>query len=226
MNYYVYVYWRLDINEPFYVGKGCKRRWMMLDREYNKHFTNIINKYPIAVTIEKDDLTEEEAFYWERKIIEILVFEYGFSIDIINNTSYSHYCHLVNMTWGGDGTSGHNSYYNKTEEEMNEIKRKIRESKKGKKRSKETIKKISENHANMKGENNPMYGKRDKDAPSSKTVICLTTNRIFWSAKSGGAFYNCDPSTIIKCCKGIKKSCGKLSDGTKLVWKYLIIIEL
>ena len=162
----------------------------------------------------------------EEEVIRQLVFEYGFSINIINNTSYDNYCHLVNMTWGGDGSSGKNSYYDKTEEEMNEIKRKISESKKGKKRSEETIRRISKNHANMKGENNPMYGKKGKDAPSSKTVICLTTNRIFLSAKSGGIFYDCDPSTIIKCCRGVKKSCGKLSDGTKLVWRYLTIIEL
>ena len=226
MDYYVYIYWRLDTNEPFYVGKGHRRRWRVLNRKYNKHFMNIINNTPIAVTIEKENLTEDESFYWEEEVIRQLVFEYGFSINIINNTSYDNYCHLVNMTWGGDGSSGKNSYYDKTEEEMNEIKRKISESKKGKKRSEETIRRISKNHANMKGENNPMYGKKGKDAPSSKTVICLTTNRIFLSAKSGGIFYDCDPSTIIKCCRGVKKSCGKLSDGTKLVWRYLTIIEL
>ena len=71
--FYVYIYWRLDTNNPFYIGKGCDYRWKRLDRNYNQHFINIINKHPIAVEIVKDNLTEEQAFYWEEKIIEILV---------------------------------------------------------------------------------------------------------------------------------------------------------
>lgn len=125
-NYYVYIYWRLDTNEPFYIGKGHDNRWKDTRREYNKHFMNIINKHLIAVTIEMNNLTEEQAFYWEEKIIETLVFEYGFSIDIPNNRSNNHYRHLVNMTWGGEGASGHNPWENKTESEKDEIKKKIR----------------------------------------------------------------------------------------------------
>ena len=64
-DYYVYIYWRLDTNEPLYVGKGKGRRWKRLNR--NKHFNRIINKYPVSVTIEKDNLTENEAFYWEER---------------------------------------------------------------------------------------------------------------------------------------------------------------
>ena len=104
-DYYVYIYWRLDTNEPFYVGKGKGRRWKDL-KGRNEHFNNIINKYHVIVTIEKDNLTESEAFYWEEEIIRELVFEYGYSIDIFNNYSNNHYLHLVNQTWGGDGNSG------------------------------------------------------------------------------------------------------------------------
>lgn len=55
-DYYVYIYYRLDTNEPFYVGKGKGDRWRRTDkttRGHNKHFMNIINKIPIAVVIEK-----------------------------------------------------------------------------------------------------------------------------------------------------------------------------
>ena len=182
MDYYVYLYWRLDTNEPFYVGKGCNDRWKKLNREYNKHFTSIVNNIPIAVTIEKENLTEDEAFYWEEEIIRQLVFEYGFSIDIKGANSNDHYCHLVNQTWGGEGTSGHNPYENKTEEERDEWCKKISEVQKniqnkaeikkkksermsgknnpnyGKKMSIEATQKMSENHWDCSGKNNPMYG--------------------------------------------------------------------
>lgn len=109
-SYYVYVYYRLDTNEPFYVGKGKGDRWKRIDktaRGYNKHFINIVKNISIAVVIEKDNLTEQESFYWEEKIIETLVFEYGFSIETKGCNSKNHYCHLVNQTWGGEGVSGH-----------------------------------------------------------------------------------------------------------------------
>lgn len=83
-DYYIYIYYRLDTNEPFYIGKGRKGRWKRLNRE-NTHFNNIVNKHDVAVEIIKYNLTEEEAFYWEEEIIRILVFEYGYSIEIINN---------------------------------------------------------------------------------------------------------------------------------------------
>ena len=34
-NYYVYIYWRLDTNEPFYVGKGKGDRWRYLTWKHN-----------------------------------------------------------------------------------------------------------------------------------------------------------------------------------------------
>ena len=130
-DYYVYIYWRLDTNEPFYVGKGHNNRWKQLKRIHNKHFMNIVNKYPVACEITKDNLTESEAFYWEEFIINKLVFEYGFSIDIPNNKSRERGMHLVNQTWGGEGVSGgglcgkKNPLYGKHHAE--ETKRKISE---------------------------------------------------------------------------------------------------
>ena len=55
-------------------------------------------------------------------------------------------------------------------------------------------------------------------------VICLNTKRIFVTIDEGAKFYNIKSKTnITKCCKGERKSCGKLEDGTKLVWKYVKI---
>ena len=232
-NYYVYIYYRLDTNEPFYVGKGHGYRWRDFHNR-KSHFMNIINKIHVVATIEKDNLTEQEAFYWEEKIIEELVFEYGFSIDIPNNRSRDHYCHLVNQTWGGEGGSGHNPWENKTEEEMREIGRKISEALKGRKATEEQKEK-------MRGNNNPMYGKHHSEETRKKIseinkgkcrteefkrklgrpVICLTTKRIFYSIAEASEHYNCDKSHLSQCCKNECKTCGKLSNGTPLVWMFL-----
>ena len=70
------------------------------------------------------------------------------------------------------------------------------------------------------GENNPRATK----------VICVTTGKIFNTLKEGAEFYNCCRQEISHCCKGYRtkkgkkvkvESCGKLEDGTPLVWKYL-----
>ena len=39
-DYYIYIYYRLDTNEPFYIGR--KSRWKRLNRE-NTYFNNILN---------------------------------------------------------------------------------------------------------------------------------------------------------------------------------------
>ena len=123
-----------------------------------------------------------------------------------------------------------NPMYNKHHSEK--TKEKLRLLNIGKTASDETKKKMSEKR---KGKNAPFYGKHHSDEAkrknseahsgsknaNSKKVICLTTGKIFGSAREGGKYYKCSHSGIIKCCKGENyKSCGKLEDGTKLVWSY------
>ena len=69
------------------------------------------------------------------------------------------------------------------------------------------------------GENNPMYGKRGKDAPTSIPVYCITTGEIFDCIKDGALKYGLDRSSLAKCCKGKLKSCGKLN-GEPMLWTY------
>ena len=204
-DYYVYIYYRLDTNEPFYVGKGKGDRWKIINRN-NKHFMNIINKHPIAVEIEKDNLTESEAFYWEEKIIKILIFEYGYSIDIKNNYSNEKGCHLVNCTWGGEGVSrphteewkiqhskdmkgeNHPNYGKHLSEETRE---KMRKKKLDwwNNLTEEEYKKYLSNRPNHKGGNNP----------SARSVICLNTGEIFECLRYASIKYNtCEPA--IRCC--------------------------
>lgn len=111
----------------------------------------------------------------------------------------------------------------------------------GKHHTEETKKRISES---LKGEKHPNYGKHfseehrqklreanvgkqmGKDNAVAKSIICITTNRVFDTLREGAKYYNTDDSSIAKCCRGKRNCCGSLSDGTKLVWKYIDIIEL
>ena len=208
-NYYVYEWIRLDTNEPFYIGKGCKDRWKSLDGR-NNWFKNIVKKIPCVVNILHDNLSEDMANDLEVWYIR----EYR---DIIGYP-------MCNIADGGEGhglVGENNGMY-------------------GKHHTEEYKKRKSES---MKGENNPMYGKssrnymteeslkewkrkqsethKGKNNCGAKSVICLTTKRIFYTAKEGAEYYSCDDSGVIKCCKRKRNSCGKLPNSTPLKWMYL-----
>ena len=262
--YYVYEWIRLDTNEPFYVGKGCGGRCYSF-KGRNQYFNNMVNSsknIPIAVNILHDNLDEQTA--------------YDLECWYINEYKYIIGYNLVNINDGGEGgTLCGENHPNWGKHLSEETKKKMSDANKGenhpfygKHHSEESKKKISENHADMSGTNNPMFGKnyrdfmteeelkehdrriskankgenhplwgkhhseetkkkmsdvkKGKNHPKATAVICLTTKRIFFTAKEGGEYYGCDGSSIIKCCKGRYKSCGKLPDGTKLVWRYLV----
>ena len=241
-DYYVYEWIRLDTNEPFYIGKGRGKRWKETHGR-TEWFNRIINKYKVVVNILHDNLDEETAngleVWYIREYRDIIGYE------------------MCNIQDGGEGhglCGKNNPNY-------------------GKPRTQETKDKISRNHANVNGENNPMFGKnyRDymteeakkehdkkiskankgkspwkhkskeeiaewkkkmsnsqkgkregKNSTNRKSVICLTTKKIFFTTKEAGRYYNCDNSSIAKCCKGKYKWAGKLPDGTPLIWKKLI----
>lgn len=103
--YYVYGYIRLDTNTYFYIGKGKDNRYLRLDNR-KQHFMNIYNKVECVVEILYNNLTEDEAFQLEVDTIYDLVFNEGYSIDIKGIRKNTNGCHLVNCTWGGEGTSG------------------------------------------------------------------------------------------------------------------------
>lgn len=100
----------------------------------------------------------------------------------------------------------------KGKDKTDACKEKLSKSLRGREHSEEHNRKVKENHADFNGKNNP----------KAKSVICLTTKKIFLTIKDGATFYNCSASHLTSCCKGKQKSCGKLKDGTKLSWKYLI----
>ena len=105
--------------------------------------------------------------------------------------------------------SKNNAKYWKDKHLSEEHKKNLSKANKGKHLSEEAKQKLSENH---KGKNN--Y--------NARSVICIATGRIFFTAKEGAEYYNMmNSSNILKCCKGKRNYCGKLSDGTKLVWRYV-----
>ena len=221
-DYYIYIYWRLDTSEPFYVGKGREERWKKLDRSYNPHFMNIINKYDVAVTIEKDNLNEQQAFYWEEKIIEELVFAYGFSINIQNNRGIENNFHLVNCTWGGEGCSGR-KHTEKAKEKISKANSGENNYWYGKnprdymteEAKKERDKKASES---MKGKNNPMYGKKFNEKHREKISNKLKGREISEEQKKGmkeRATGKSNPNAISVICLTTKRIFYTIEEGRK-----------
>ena len=102
-----------------------------------------------------------------------------------------------------------------------ETKQKLSKSLEGRQFSEETKQKMSES---MKGKNK---GKKRSEETKmkiseakNKKAICITTGKIFNSQTEAAIYYNIVQKNISLCCKGKRNSAGKLSDGTKLQWKY------
>lgn len=152
-DYYVYLHRKATTGEIFYVGKGFKNRaYSKLER--NRHWNFIAKKHGFIVEIVERGLQEWAAFELESELIAL----YG-RMDLGLGV-------LVNYTDGGDGSSGVVQSY--------ETRLKKSNSRKGKKHSEETKKKISETNIKTKscpirkekfknrfsGENSPMFGKK------------------------------------------------------------------
>lgn len=95
-----------------------------------------------------------------------------------------------------------------------ESKKKISKSLKGRIFSLEHRKKISKNHANVKGKNNPMYGKTGSMHFKSKKIICIETGIIYMGIREAERLINIDSSAISECCRGKRKTAGGYH------WKY------
>ena len=143
MIYYIYQHRKADTNEIFYVGKGkCNRMHGTQGR--NKHWKNTVNKHGYVAEKLFDGLNEELALLSEIEII-----------DIYKRRGIK----LVNMTNGGEGTSGH-TYVMK-----DETKQKLSLGRIGNQWAKGQ--QISENHKKSVIESN----KRRKGIPTGKATF-------------------------------------------------------
>ena len=121
--------------------------------------------------------------------------------------------------------------WNKGENLSEETKRKLSESHKGKKHFEEVKRKIGEalkgrefSEERKKNISEALKGRKlseEHKQKLSKKVICVNTGKIFNSLKYASNYYNVPKGNISGCCRGELKSAGKLSDGTKLQWKYV-----
>lgn len=89
--YYVYLHRRKSDNKIFYVGKGKGNRIRHCSGR-NSRWQRTVNKHGFVTEVLFENLTEEEAFFCEKDTILELRY---FGVD------------LVNMTDGGEGSSGY-----------------------------------------------------------------------------------------------------------------------
>lgn len=162
--YCVYEHIRNDNNTCFYVGKGRKKRANSTKR--NEHHNRVVDKVGMHVNILYDNLTEEEAYELEHKIIMDYVFNKGYGIDIIGyNNNTEEPGHLTNHTFGGDGSVGlvH---------------------------SKEWCRQHS---ARMMGENNPAYGINYWDMKTPEEVEALKEKYSIASSGEKNSMFGVSP---------------------------------
>ena len=232
--------WRNKTNEKLYVGqaKDFRERTKKHKRasfnenqkcDYNVPLHSAIRKYGIdnfEVCILEFDLNDFEKMN-EKEIFYIKKF------DTLTNNKKGY-----NVSSGGGNG---NNFAGKTDEEMDEIRKKQSKAHSGennhmygKQHSDEAKQRISETH---KGENNHMYGKHHSDEakmkmsenhadisgknnPRARKIILLNTMETFNYVKQAGEKYGVNSSSISANCRGIQKSAGKDENGNKLVWMY------
>jgi len=89
MKYYVYKHINKNTNEVFYIGKGCgKRAWNKSQR--NSYWHRYTKKNDYIIEIVKKDLSEDEAYNLEVKLIgeigldKLTNIQPGGKIEIVN----------------------------------------------------------------------------------------------------------------------------------------------
>lgn len=216
---YIYRHWIVNEEgvEKSYIGQTIStlnKRWdsgrgYIRNGKTNK-FANAIEKYgwdnfnhEVIGIVESEtkeqlvlDLDEWEKYYIEK---------------------YDSFRNGYNMTLGGAGSVGCIPN-EETRKKLSKATKGENNGMYGKHHSEETRQKLSENHADVRGEKNPNYG---KEAYNRRKIVCLTTKEVFDSLEQAQKKYGCG-TTLSECCKGKRKSCGKHPiTKEKLVWAYL-----
>ena len=163
--FYVYTHCRLDSGRPFYVGKGQNRRHISRDGR-SDWWRRIVDKHGLESRIVANFEHESDAFALERVLIA---------------TGRAFEMPLINITDGGEGSSGRRH--------SEEAKRKISLANKGREKSPEVRKALSERMKNFKHseESKAKIGahtKRNKErglcgGRPRRPIRCIETGRVF-----------------------------------------------
>lgn len=209
--YYVYIWYIIETNEVFYVGKGKGERYKTTSNR-NKFFKDMYTSHNCDVRKIYENLTEAEAFQKEQEVIKWYR----------ENTKFR----LTNQTDGGEGSSGwvpplefkekqskiHKSQWQ--DEEFREKMMAIRTDENGPYKSQQFREKISQL---VQGENNPNYNNRwteemkenlrqkqkendlytNETNPNAKRVVCVETGEVFDCIKFAIEKYNIKDHTNI-----------------------------
>lgn len=215
-----------------------KKRWSNgHGYRYNEHFWRAIQKYSwsnIKHIILADDLTEEEAYFFERVMISL--YDTTNSDNGYNNSTGGE--HSRNGCKHSEEAKKKISESQKGKHHSEETRRKISKGNKGKIVSEETRRKISEaNKGRMtKGGKGRIVteewiefireSQKGIKNNCARPVICLTTKRIFSTTVDAAKYYNLKQPNVTNCCIGKTgkrrcKSAGKTQDGKPMVWRYL-----
>lgn len=129
---YIYAHRISETGEIFYIGKGNNKRAWDFKHNRNPYWHNIYNKHNIKVDILVDNLSEDEAFALEKRLIEELK-KIGLA--------------KANLHEGG---LGGDTWKFMPEARKQEIRQKMSDSHKGKRHSLETIQKMKKAHSGYK----------------------------------------------------------------------------
>ena len=220
-SFYVYAHYRLDTMEPFYIGKGKDGRKDVLSR--NTIHDNISKKHGHAVVILYNNLTEKEAFFYEREVIEDLVFNEGYEIHCKNCGEFTRkFSYLTNFSFGGEGVSGHIHSEEERKKQSISIKKHWEDEEYKKKLS--IIQKKSYEDPKIREK----CGRPGEKHHYAKSVYCNQLNIIFsyigLAEKYCINVLNFKANKIGYACNGKIKSSGRYN-GEKLTWNWTSNID-
>lgn len=185
MSYYTYAHYTPNSSELFYIGKGTFSKQGCFKRAYaktgrNKYWQNKVKKHGgFDIKILSVWETEQEAFLHEEFLISVFKKQ------------------LVNLTAGGEGCSGRN--------QNDEEKKKRALSNTGKKRSQQTLKRMSEAQKKNKAALSSLTKAREKQ---KKKVRCVETGIVYSSVLEAGKQSGVLFQNISKTCKGQRTHAG------------------
>lgn len=192
----IYLLWDKKYEQVIYAGRFTNKKRIKVhfypskkdEQQINRYIQSYPERIDSVIFCEFDDIFDNDLNQLEIEIIELFK---------LNRYKYPN-SHVFNFTDGGEGMSGH--------QHTEETKRRIGESKKGIPRRLETIEKISKNHADVSGKNNPMYGRNRSgknnpqyrhDILSGKELLNeYESSDITWNELA--TKYNCHVTTIYR----------------------------